>query len=101
MVCRAGAMTVAEVSAAGAAAVFVPFPYAAGDHQTANAGYLAQRSAAYLVAEDHLSQRLPDILSDCCNDRARLVAVAEKARSLAMPDAAQAVADICLETLNA
>ena len=101
VLCRAGAMTVAEVSAAGVTAVFIPFPYAVGDHQTANANYLAQRQAAYLVAENQLAQQLPAILSNCYQHRAQLIAVAQKARSLAKPNATQCVADICMEALNA
>lgn len=101
VLCRAGAMTVAEVSAAGVTAVFIPFPYAVGDHQTANANYLAQREAAFLVAENQLAEQLPTILSKCYQHRAELISIAQKARSLAKPDATQTVADICMETLNA
>lgn len=101
VLCRAGAMTVSEVSAAGVTAVFVPFPYAAGDHQTANAEYLAKHEAGYLVAEGRLAEELPPLLSHCCRHRSRLVCTARKARSLAKPDATQTVADICMETLSA
>lgn len=101
VICRAGAMTVAEVSAAGAAAIFVPFPFAVGDHQTANANYLAQRGAAHLVPEAMLAEKLPAIMSDFCGDRESLVATAEKARALAMPEATRTVADICMESLDA
>ena len=101
VLCRAGAMTVAEISAAGVTAVFVPFPYAVGDHQTANANYLAQREAAYLVAENQLDEQLPTILSNCYQHRSQLISIAQKARSLAKPNATQSVADICMETLNA
>lgn len=55
VVCRAGAMTVAEVSALGVAALFVPFPYAVDDHQTHNAGYLVKSQAAWLIQEKDLS----------------------------------------------
>lgn len=101
ILCRAGAMTVAEVSAAGACAVFVPFPYAVGDHQTANANYLVERGAAYLVPEDRLTEDLPAILADSCRNRSELISIAEKARDLAKPNATQTMADICVETLNA
>lgn len=101
VLCRAGAMTVAEVSAAAVAAVFVPFPFAVGDHQTANANYLAQRGAAHLVAEDKLTEDLPAILTGYCRDRESLISTAVKARSLARPDATDAVADICMESLDA
>jgi UDP-N-acetylglucosamine--N-acetylmuramyl-(pentapeptide) pyrophosphoryl-undecaprenol N-acetylglucosamine transferase len=101
VLCRAGAMTVAEVSAAGLTAVFVPFPHAAGDHQTANANYLAKRGAAYMVRENRLGERLPDILSDCHANREKLISIAENARALAKPDATGVVADICMESLSA
>ena len=101
VLCRSGAMTVAEVSVAGVSAVFVPFPYAVGDHQTANAEFLSQREAAFLVAEDKLAQDLPPLLAQCCNDRSRLLGIARNARALAKPEATQTVADICMETLSA
>lgn len=101
VVCRAGAMTVAEVSAAGVAAVFIPFPHAVGDHQTVNANYLVSQQAAYLVAQDRLAADLPEILSASCRQRSRLISVSERARALAKPHATRAVADICMETLDA
>lgn len=101
VVCRAGAMTVAEVSAAGVCAAFVPFPFAVGDHQTANARFLADKGAAFLVPETRLTSDLPPILSDCSKNREKVLATAEKARALAMPDATRNVADICMETLDA
>ena len=101
VLCRAGAMTVAEVSAAGVAAVFIPFPHATGDHQTVNANYLAAQNAAYLVAQDRMATDLPKILSACCQQRSRLISVAERARALARPHATRKVADICMETLDA
>jgi len=101
VLCRAGAMTVAEVSAAGVSAVFIPFPSAVGDHQTANANYLAGRDAAHLVPEQELGRRLPAIISGCCAQREQLITTAEKARSLAKPDATRTVADICMESLGA
>jgi UDP-N-acetylglucosamine--N-acetylmuramyl-(pentapeptide) pyrophosphoryl-undecaprenol N-acetylglucosamine transferase len=101
VLCRAGAMTVAEVSAAGVTAVFIPFPYAVGDHQTANANYLAGRDAARLVPEQELGARLPAIVTECSTHREQLILIAEKARSLAKPDATRTVADICMESLGA
>lgn len=101
VLCRAGAMTVAEVSAAGIAAIFVPFPFAVGDHQTANANYLAQHEAAHVVPEGHLAEQLPAILCHFSSNREALISTAEKARSLAKPDAADAVANICMESLDA
>jgi len=94
VICRAGATTVAEIAAAGVAALFVPFPFAVDDHQTANARYLSERDAALLLPQSEMTpQRLAEILAGLT--RERLVAMARKARSLAKPDATRAVADIC------
>ncbi len=102
VICRAGAMTVAEVAAAGVAALFVPFPHAVGDHQTVNARYLVERDAGLLIAQDALSsERICAIVTSLTRDRSRLLAMARHARELARPDAARRVADICMEYLRA
>lgn len=94
VVCRAGAMTVAELASAGVASVLVPFPHAVDDHQTANARYLAQRGAAFLMAQSDLT---PDRIAGLIRglDRARLLEMARKAREAARSDAADRVADVC------
>ncbi|MFW6340080.1 MAG: undecaprenyldiphospho-muramoylpentapeptide beta-N-acetylglucosaminyltransferase [Wenzhouxiangella sp.] len=95
-ICRAGALTVAELCAAGVASLLVPFPHAVDDHQTANARYLADAGAAWLEPEAALSpKRLAERLSQ--SDRPGLRAMAERARALARPAAAATVADACLE----
>ncbi len=102
VICRAGAMTVAETSAAGVATIFVPFPHAVSDHQTANAQYLSRRDAAILIPQPELTvNRLKDTLLHLTNRRDRLLALAHKARTLAKPDAARRVADTCMEVLGA
>ena len=94
VICRAGAMTVAEVSAAGVASLMIPFPHAVDDHQTANARFLSDRDAALLMAQTDLTpQGLAELLGSL--DRVRLLGLAMRARGLARPDAANAVADIC------
>lgn len=97
-VCRAGALTLAELTAAGLGALLVPFPHAVDDHQTRNAQVLVEIGAAELIQErdldiEQLGQRLMTLL----NDRAGLIRMAEAARSLAKPDAAQTIARACLE----
>lgn len=94
MVCRAGAMTVAEVAAVGAAALFVPFPHAIDDHQTANARFLADAQAAWLQPQQALT---PEWLAEWLSQRTRpeLQAVAERARAHARPQAADDIADAC------
>jgi UDP-N-acetylglucosamine--N-acetylmuramyl-(pentapeptide) pyrophosphoryl-undecaprenol N-acetylglucosamine transferase len=103
VVCRAGALTLAELCAAGLPAILVPFPAAVDDHQSRNASALVEAGAARLVAEgDAFGERLGAALSALCAGgdapaRQRLVAMAEAARALAKPDAALRIADLCLE----
>jgi UDP-N-acetylglucosamine--N-acetylmuramyl-(pentapeptide) pyrophosphoryl-undecaprenol N-acetylglucosamine transferase len=97
VVCRAGALTLAELCAVGVPSVLVPFPQAVDDHQTKNAQYLVARHAARLLPQaDGLDQRLAATL-ESLNDREALLQMAQAARSLAKPDAADRVADIVLE----
>ena len=102
VVCRAGATTIAELCAAGLAAVLVPFPQAVDDHQTRNATALVDAGAARLVAEgDGFADRLAAALAALCAGskvvaRAHLVVMAEAARTLAKPDAAERIAAACL-----
>ncbi len=94
VICRAGAMTVAELAAVGVASVLVPFPHAVDDHQTTNAKFLSDAGAALLIAQKQLNaQSLADILSNL--KREELLEMAIKARALGKPEAAETVADIC------
>jgi UDP-N-acetylglucosamine--N-acetylmuramyl-(pentapeptide) pyrophosphoryl-undecaprenol N-acetylglucosamine transferase len=98
VLCRAGALTIAELAAAGVGAVLVPFPYAVDDHQTANARFLERGGAALVVQQAGLTvERLAGLLRELLQDRPRLLAMAEAARRLARIDAAERVATICLE----
>jgi UDP-N-acetylglucosamine--N-acetylmuramyl-(pentapeptide) pyrophosphoryl-undecaprenol N-acetylglucosamine transferase len=95
VICRAGALTIAELAAAGVASILVPFPHAVDDHQTANAQFLAQAGAAMLLPQRELT---PERLAALRNlSRAQLLEMARKARALAMPDATANVAKICSE----
>jgi UDP-N-acetylglucosamine--N-acetylmuramyl-(pentapeptide) pyrophosphoryl-undecaprenol N-acetylglucosamine transferase len=95
-ICRAGALTVAELAAAGVAALLVPFPFAVDDHQTANAAYLTAAHAGWLAPQRELNpQRLAERLRDC--NREQLAAMAGRARALARTRAAKRVAEVCLE----
>lgn len=99
VLCRAGALTVAELTAAGLGAVLVPYPYAVDDHQTRNGRFLSEREAAVLMPESRLSvERLRTVLMELQDDRPRLLRMAEAARALARGDAADRVADACLAT---
>ncbi len=95
VICRAGAVTVAELSAGGMPSILVPFPHAVDDHQTANAKFLADHGAAILIQQRELSPRkLADLIGSL--DRAKLLEMARKARALGKPDAARVVAERCM-----
>ncbi len=97
VVCRAGALTVSEIAAAGVAALFVPFAAAVDDHQTRNATHLVERGAATLLPESELSpQRLAAELERLGADRGALRMMAERARGSAEPQATAAMAEAVL-----
>ena len=96
VICRAGAMTVAELAAGGVASILVPFPHAVDDHQTANARFLADKGAAVVLQQKDLSaEGLAALIRSM--DRPRLLEMARKARALGKPDAARVVAQRCME----
>ena len=100
VVCRAGALTVAELAIAGVASILVPFPYAVDDHQTSNAKFLSDREAAVLLPQSELTpERLAELLMGF--SRAKLADMAEKARQLAKPDATRIVAEACMKMIKA
>ncbi|MBI1887467.1 MAG: UDP-N-acetylglucosamine--N-acetylmuramyl-(pentapeptide) pyrophosphoryl-undecaprenol N-acetylglucosamine transferase [Nitrosomonadales bacterium] len=96
VICRAGALTIAELAAAGVASILIPFPFAVDDHQTHNARFLSERSAALLLPQKELNaERLAQLLRELT--REKLLAMAQQARSVAKADAAQRVAQVCAE----
>jgi len=98
VICRSGALTIAELAVVGVAAVLVPFPHATDDHQTGNARFLADAGAAILLPQDRLqADQLAGLLCDFTGQRALLQEMAERAHALAMPDAARRVAELCLQ----
>ncbi len=97
VICRAGAMTVSELAAAGLASVLIPFPHAIDNHQHANARWLAGAGAAVLMPESELtSVMLAEQLAGLMQ-RDQLQGMAQAARGLARPQTAERIADICLE----
>src|SRR5512135_1514344 len=95
VICRAGALTIAELAAAGVASVMIPFPFAVDDHQTHNARFLSEKGAAVLLPQKELSAgKLAQLLREM--NREKLLAMAQAARSLAKPDATQQVAQACI-----
>ena len=96
VICRAGALTVAELAAAGVASILIPFPFAVDDHQTGNAKFLSDKGAAILLPQTELTPRgLAKVLEEITRDKALIMAQA--ARALAQPAAAQRVAQVCKE----
>jgi len=102
-VCRSGALTVAELAAAGLPGILVPFPAAVDDHQTANAHFLAVRGAAVLLPEATLTaERLAAELHVLAGADARpRLAMADAARRAATPGAAERLAELCLAAAGA
>lgn len=96
VICRAGALTVAELAAAGVASILVPFPHAVDDHQTGNARYLADAGAALLLQQKDMTAEGLAALINALN-RESLLSMARKARALARADATAQVAKICEE----
>jgi UDP-N-acetylglucosamine--N-acetylmuramyl-(pentapeptide) pyrophosphoryl-undecaprenol N-acetylglucosamine transferase len=98
VICRSGALTVSELAAAGVGAILVPFPGAVDDHQAYNAQYLVREGAAVLILDRELTaERLADELQRLCAGRGKLLAMAERARLLAKPRAADELAASCVE----
>jgi UDP-N-acetylglucosamine--N-acetylmuramyl-(pentapeptide) pyrophosphoryl-undecaprenol N-acetylglucosamine transferase len=101
-VCRAGAVTVAELAVTGTPAVLVPLAGTPGDHQTRNAEALVQAGAAVLVPDDQCDPaRLEAELAPLVHDTARLAEMSASARTLARPDAAARLADLVVEVAGA
>ncbi len=95
IICRAGALTVSEISAAGRAAIFIPLPIAVDDHQTKNAKYLVDQGAAYLISQGKLTPALlAKMLDDLNTHRQKLLEMGVKAKALSKPGAAEKVAAV-------
>lgn len=98
LICRSGALTIAELTAAGVGALLVPFPQAVDDHQTANARFMVSAQAGLLLPQGQLSaEKLAEILHQL--NRETCLQWAENARTLAMPDSAERVTQAILDSL--
>jgi len=98
MIGRAGATTIAELTAIGRPAVLIPFPFAADDHQTHNARYLVEHGAARLLQQkDTTGQQLAAVIAELAQDRTVLLAMASASRKLGKPDAAIRIAEAVLK----
>ncbi len=102
VLCRAGAMTLAEISAAGRTAILVPYPHAVDDHQSANARYLVAENAAILVPQDQLTAaKLADLLLGFIRNRESLLEMSKAIKAAAILDADRKIADICIAEMAA
>jgi UDP-N-acetylglucosamine--N-acetylmuramyl-(pentapeptide) pyrophosphoryl-undecaprenol N-acetylglucosamine transferase len=102
VICRAGAMTIAELCAAGRASVLVPYPHAVDAHQDANARFLAEREAAILVPQEtFVASTIRELLERFATHRQLLVNMGFNARRCATPDAAETIGRLCLEAIHA
>ncbi len=102
VVCRAGALTISELAAAGVGSILVPYPHAVDDHQTRNAAYLVSAGAARLLPQQELTpERLAAELQELLSDRDGVVAMAVDARKQARTEATGLAADVCEEVLRA
>ncbi|MBD1580999.1 undecaprenyldiphospho-muramoylpentapeptide beta-N-acetylglucosaminyltransferase [Pseudoalteromonas sp. S16_S37] len=96
VICRAGALTVSEIAAAGKMAVFVPYPHAVDDHQTANAGYLVNEKAALLLPQDKFNeQTLYELLLPYLQEPEQIMQLATRAKQYAKLEATANVAKVC------
>jgi len=101
IICRAGATTLAELTVCGRPAILIPFPYAAGDHQTANAKTLAKAGAAKLLAQSEMTpERLVDLVKKMIADADSLQHMAAKGRALGQPGAAEIILNECRRLLG-
>ncbi|ERI54141.1 hypothetical protein N878_12790, partial [Pseudomonas sp. EGD-AK9] len=101
VICRAGALTVSELAAAGLPSFLVPLPHAIDDHQSRNAEYLAKEGAAVLLPQHATdAAKLAAQLTEVLMHLEKLTAMGATARRLAKPDATRAVVDICQEVAH-
>ena len=95
VIARAGAMTVSEIACVGVASVLVPYPHAVDDHQTANAKFLATAGGAIVLPQDEMTPESVSLIRNY--GRGQMLEMAQRARALAKPDAAEAVARVCAQ----
>ena len=101
VICRAGATTLAELAACGRAAILIPFPYAAGDHQTANGKALESAGAAISVPQSELvPETLAVLVRDLWGDQQTLQSMADQGRKLGFPGAAERILNECRRLLG-
>jgi UDP-N-acetylglucosamine--N-acetylmuramyl-(pentapeptide) pyrophosphoryl-undecaprenol N-acetylglucosamine transferase len=97
VVCRSGALTIAEVTRLGKAAILVPYPYAAADHQTFNAQVLAEKGAAILIEDKNVRSELKNACKSLLNDPDRIQQMSNASLQLGTPNAGHTIAQRILE----
>ena len=101
VICRSGALTVAELTSVGLGALLIPFPFAIDDHQTTNGDWLVNAQAALMMQQrDLTAEKLADHIVSLGNNPEQRVAMANNARSLAKNGAAKRVSEVCMEVAN-
>ena len=101
VVCRAGATSIAEITALGLASILIPYPYASDDHQTVNARSLADKGAAVLIKQDRLTgSALAESIKKLYRHPQELKNMRDRSRKLGAPKAAEHIADNFLKALN-
>ena len=101
VICRSGALTVAELTAVGLGAFLIPFPFAIDDHQTVNGQWLVDSGAAEMLSESNLTaEKLADYIKQVANNRDQCIAMSQCAKTIAKLGAAERVAEVCLEVAN-
>ena len=102
VLCRAGALTIAELCSAGVASILVPYPNAVDDHQTSNAKHLSDKGCALLIPEPELdSKMLAKVITAIAREPGRLLEMSRLTRLQARPEATRDVAELCLEAMHA
>ena len=92
-VCRAGATSIAELTALGVAAILVPYPYATDDHQTKNARAMVNHKAALLIPDDQLDEELRPTLLELVENKGRRILMAQQSLELGQRNSAQLLVD--------
>jgi UDP-N-acetylglucosamine--N-acetylmuramyl-(pentapeptide) pyrophosphoryl-undecaprenol N-acetylglucosamine transferase len=99
IICRAGATSLAEITAAGKAAILIPYPWAANDHQLKNAQALASEGASVVISEKELSGKLFSTIDNLLRDEQKLRQMEENSLRLSRIDAAEAIVDNCIKLM--
>lgn len=101
IICRSGALTVAELAAVGVPSILIPFPYAIDDHQTANGAWLVDKGAAFLCQENTMTpESLAEMIGSLVKDEEKLISMAEKALERNEATATELVSAVCMEYIN-